>query len=325
MRKNNFITGLIFLLIIALSISCGNKSKKLVYDGDQARIMNKYSEAEKLYLEAQKIDPSNALAYNNYGVLLQIQKHWEASLKNFKKALTLFKDNKNKAIVLNNIGLNFDLQGKYKEAKPYYGKSITLNPTYYESYTNLGSVYLALNQYDEAIKIFSKAMTLIEQIQIVNKVYAIQNTSQFMVLAFIKKGDTEHAEQILDSLVQMNPFNDTNYSFLGDIYLLKKDFKKAKQQYEKALSIKNNSLNALLGYALTLANMKDFTNALKNIDAARLLNDKSALLYINSGKIYSQMKKHDKAMEEWKKGLKLHPNNEDLKVLIAGKHSKQKK
>ncbi|MFC1851791.1 tetratricopeptide repeat protein [candidate division CSSED10-310 bacterium] len=308
---------IIQFLLASLLISCGDKSKKLVFEADQLRMMNKYDEAEKLYKKSIEIDSNNGLAYNNYGVLLQIQKKYDDALKNFQKALELFPETKEKVIATNNIGLNFDLQGEYDTAIKYYLQALELNPSYYEGCHNLGSVYLAQNDLDNAIKTLSKAIKLIETGDIVNKAAAIQNSSQFLALAYFRKGELEITEKIIAGLIHLNPFNEMNYAVLGDVYIKKQAYKEATDQFLKGLSCNPNSLNSRAGLGLALAYMGELDKAIEEINIALTLNKDTVIARKNAGLVYKMKGDLERAQKEWEAGLKIDPKDQALQQLLA--------
>ena len=50
-------------------------------------------------------------------------------------------------------------QGKYQESIPYFQKALQIEP-YFTTYSNLGTAYLFLKQYSNAVEMFEKAVAL---------------------------------------------------------------------------------------------------------------------------------------------------------------------
>jgi tetratricopeptide (TPR) repeat protein len=85
--------------------------------------LNRYEEAEKEYKEALRINPDDALAHYNLGVLL------------------------------------YELK-RYDEAEKEYREALRINPDYAEAHGNLGILLKNLNRKDEAKKEFEIARNL---------------------------------------------------------------------------------------------------------------------------------------------------------------------
>ncbi|PIV27968.1 MAG: hypothetical protein COS36_03850, partial [Candidatus Altarchaeum sp. CG03_land_8_20_14_0_80_32_618] len=64
--------------------------------------LKRYEEAEKEYREAIKINPKDADAHNNLGILLKNLKRYEEAEKEFREAIKI---NPNDADAHNNLGI----------------------------------------------------------------------------------------------------------------------------------------------------------------------------------------------------------------------------
>jgi len=88
--------------------------------------LKRYEEAEKEYRVAIRINPNDAEAHNNLGILLKNLKH-------------------------------------YEEAEKEYREAIRINPNYAEAHNNLGVLLYDLRRYEEAEKELLKTKELFEK------------------------------------------------------------------------------------------------------------------------------------------------------------------
>ena len=117
----------------------------------------KLQDAERLYSEVLKINPTNPAANNNLGTLLFSLRKLEESEKYCKKAIELKPDyaeaHKNLGIILQNLN-------RFDEAEVSFKKAIELKPDYAEAHFNLGNTLKTLGRLDEAEKSYKKAIEL---------------------------------------------------------------------------------------------------------------------------------------------------------------------
>ncbi|MBN2383263.1 tetratricopeptide repeat protein [bacterium] len=304
-------------------VNCDDKGLRLLSQADQARMMQKYEQADRLYQEALALNPKHGTIHNNYGILLQIQKRWDEALSHFQQAAELYTDPQNKALAVNNIGMNYDIQGDYDQAKIYYQKSLEINPEYYEANLNLGTIYFVNNELPQAIASFEKTLQIIQKSTAnFNKSAAVQNTSQFLALCYLKTNETGKAEQIVNNLLQIDPFNERNYSLMGDVFSKKGQLEQAQTSYMKALNFNANSINAQAGLALVLAKLGEIEKAEEAIKFALQINPEAAITYLNAGLIYQIKGDLTQAIQNWQTGLKYDPNNPELIRLLTEHNAK---
>ncbi|MBL7129562.1 MAG: tetratricopeptide repeat protein [Ignavibacteria bacterium] len=143
----------------------------LAYNGQKM-----YKKSEETYEKALMLDPENALLLNNYAYNLS-----ERGVK-LKKALAMAKvaiekDPKN-ASYLDTIGWVYFKLGKYKSAKKYIEKSLSINGSSAVVLEHLGDVFKAMDDYNNAIKYWNKALEINPgNEQLIEKRNALKNTA----------------------------------------------------------------------------------------------------------------------------------------------------
>lgn len=111
----------------------------------------KFSEAEKEYFKALKINPKEPMVYNNLGVIYMNQKKWEKAIESFKKELEI---NPNYDHALYNLGVVYYQIKEEEKARNLWEKVIEVNPYYLSAYLNLANYYQKQNQKEKTIYYF---------------------------------------------------------------------------------------------------------------------------------------------------------------------------
>jgi superkiller protein 3 len=86
-----------------------------------------YSEAVYAYTKAVKIDPTSGLAHSNLAMSLVIQGKYKEAASIYLKSITLFNNNKEKAISWNRLGNVYRKMNDYENAKKAYQNAIKLS------------------------------------------------------------------------------------------------------------------------------------------------------------------------------------------------------
>ena len=119
--------------------------------------LNRFTEAEKEYREAIRINPNAEKAHNNLGGLLCNSKRFKEAEREFREAIRI---NPNNAGVHYNFGLLLYTSKRFKEAEREFRAAIRINPNYSEAHNNLGILLVRLNKLEEAEKEFREAIRI---------------------------------------------------------------------------------------------------------------------------------------------------------------------
>jgi type IV pilus assembly protein PilF len=130
------------------------------------------------------------------GVLAQQAGRLQEAFTEYERAVELNPDN---ADAHHALGILLHLAfNRPEEAIEHYEKAIAVRPTFSEAKSNLGNVYLSLNRYDEAIKLYKEALNDM----LYPTPYIAQNNLGW---ALYKKGDKAQALQNIKAAVTTNP------------------------------------------------------------------------------------------------------------------------
>lgn len=167
-----------------------------------------------------------AQIHYDLGVQAQKENRIHAAYREYKQALTLddqFADA--------HFAMGLLLQGAYhrpSEAIAQYQKTLALDPTYTKAKVNLGTVYLNLHQYDQAISLFKEALN--------DMAYSTPYIAESdLGWALFEKGQVADAVDHIRSATTMNPKYCLGYRQLGDVYRAGKHTRRACEQYQRYL------------------------------------------------------------------------------------------
>lgn len=159
-----------------------------------------YSQEEKnnekaipLLKKALELDPDNALAFGNVGLILFEQKQYGKAIVAFNKAL---ETETNNASFYLTRGLSYHNLGKTEEAIKDYREALRLYPHYYEANFNLAALSIEAGRYDDAILLFTLAVRL--RPQDYESYYGLGR-------AYAGKKDFPRAREFLDAALKINP------------------------------------------------------------------------------------------------------------------------
>lgn len=107
-----------------------------------------YEDALTIYINASKINPSEAIVYNNIGLIYKHFQSLNLAVENFQKALSL-KNNYLSAIY--NLGSSYRSLGEIKNALDCYQNLLNISPKYYKAYYGLGVTFYYYKNLNKSI------------------------------------------------------------------------------------------------------------------------------------------------------------------------------
>ena len=181
-------------------------------------------------------------------------------------------------------------EGKYEEALKKFQEILKDHPDVFELHINLGNIYYEMGDYEKAEKEFN---------------YVIQEA---------EKHRDKLGDEVTDDIIARA------YAGIGNCYVKKKDYSKAKEYYEK--SIKTYANNA--GVAFNLGEIYyaegNMDKALEMYSLASKLKPSWALPYYKLGYVYLAKAQLNKSLEAFKKFLSMtdenSPKYKEVKGLI---------
>merc|ERR1712038_555642 len=222
---------------------------------------------------------------------------------------------------------------KFDEALSAYDEAVALDPTNMTFISNKAAVYLTSKQYDECIKACLEAVEVgkANRAPFEDRAKAYTRCAK----AYQKKGDLTNAIEMCKS-AQLESFDKATQRLLknmelekrqkdaldyqdddkaeeakqtGNTHYRNKEYGKAVECYEEAVKRAPKNAPIRNNLAAALCKIMDFNGAKREIEVALDLDPKYVKAWARKADIEVLMKENHKALESYKKGLELDPNN----------------
>jgi Tfp pilus assembly protein PilF len=169
--------------------------------------------------------------------------------------------------LLNFLGLVYFRKGKYEIAEQKYLKAIELKPTFSEARNYLAVNYMEMQRWDDAV-LQLKAVTD-------DLFYQGQDSAGINLgLAYLGKGDTEKALQVMKGSVAAYPRNPQARVTLGRVYFALNKLDLAIEEFRRAVELAREYVNAHYYLGLTLMKAKENSAAINEFkEVVRLAPD----------------------------------------------------
>lgn len=219
-------------------------------------------------------------------------------------------------------GLQLLSAGEYVKAMEEFERAITSSPVRGDAYFHRGEAFYALGRFDKAVKSYGDAIRFNHYASTYDERHIAEQACMKRGIIFHNQGDLEQARKDFAQAVIFNPYNVSAHTHLGmvyrdagyyesalhsftaaigrasrnaDIRCLRADLfamlgkmDKALEDYNKAVALNHQHIQALYGRAIILLNQNRRTDALKDLTAVQKIkpNDVMALAlhaYVNIG------------------------------------------
>jgi len=307
-------------------------AEELLQRGDLYWYQGNQTAARESYQEAVAADPTLAIAYARWGLLLTLQlKHDEALIRT-RRAVELSPSDPE---ILMIHGMALEWAGEISEAIQYINQALELNPNnatahaflaeaYIDSnrpdealikaqyaielepenmwaWRNLGYVYENLGQYDKALESYQQALA----IQPLSSIYMSLGRNEFVKVG----ADFQQALNYFRSATEVDPRNPQVYAELGRAYWLLED-------YDTAITILQTGIAqdptfgvnyAYLGYVYF--NQQNFEQAIVQLQQAITFGYSTEAVYYHLGLSLAFVEECDKAVGWLQRALELNPDS----------------
>lgn len=303
------------LRIYARGIKQAKNPAKILNARGELYLKNTHHErALKDFLEAARLDTTNANIYQNLANHYYKLGNLDKNVYYCKKAIKVTKSNSYKARLYNDLGATYDQQGKYDLAKEAFLMAIRANNGYKKAYENLEIVLEAKNEPDAALVLFNKgqiADTDSKALRLYDK--AILTRPQFL-MAHVEKADIlntyhqySHAIKSYSRALLLAP----KYSWLwrsrGKVFHKIDKYKSALYNYDKALKLNPHSAYIYHLKSFAYQQLGDIKQATAMVDSAIKYRPYYHFYYTRKGILLSFQKKEKQAKAYFDFVLHLDP------------------
>lgn len=245
----------------------------------------KYSEAERIYLNLLKLNKNHAGIWQNLGTVYYEQGEYLKALDCLNKALII---DASQAIYHYTIALILEKM-QIDSAIQAYQKAIELNPKLVSAYNNLGNIFLLHNQIEKAEEIFKKAIT--------------NNPLHFG--GYLNLGNLllEQRQQIDEAILyykQAFDLNPNNAEILNNLSL--------------AYKLKNNDSDSFLYQTLSYFKQGKFEETVKLCKQGISIENENPIYYLYLLRSLHGLGRNKELIEEVKLALQILPNNVLIQV-----------
>lgn len=272
-----------------------------------------YQKALEYDQKAMQIDESDPLVRNGIGwstYNLAIENNYnQEQLKiaegHFKKAISLDPEF---AIGHNNLGVVYLALEEYQEALSSFQTAMSLDPKYKKPYLNIGSTYLAQKKYDKVLEYYQQALEIDP-----NYALAYYAIADF----YFRQKKYNEAVISLQKSQKLDPNYLDTYKQLAEVFIEQGQSQKAIDELNKGLKVKEDG-----GFYIALANIYRDLGETKKADelfakGLSLQPTSSAAYQYNIGSQLKREGKFKEAKEQLIKALALDPKNTSTYITFA--------
>jgi tetratricopeptide (TPR) repeat protein len=205
-----------------------------------------YKAALAKYEEAANVDPKCAMAFNNWGYILLLNGDTNGAIPKFEHAITLDPEIILPYQNLANIKLS---ENRPKEANTYYEIGAAKNSNSERLYNDWGLMLLDQTDYPGAIAKFTKAIELGPKYS-----YAYNNRGYTLA----QQGTLDEALIDYKMATELDPKYVMAYVNWGYTLIKKRDYRQAINKFRKAVELDQTSLDGYFGWADALRDQKKY-------------------------------------------------------------------
>jgi protein O-GlcNAc transferase len=197
------------------------------------------------------------------------------------------------------LGATLQRKKKLSEAIYCMEKSIEIDPTDAETYSNLAITYKLNNEFDKAIDNLKLSIKI-------NEKYI----APYCILSNIYKeiGEKKIALYYLLKIYKKNKKNISILNDLGNLYIELGSYNKAEKMFEEALKINSNIAEVYNNIGSLKRYQKKIKEAEFNYIKSIELNPQVAEFYNNLGVLLMDSRRYYEALEKFKKAINLNEN-----------------
>jgi stress-induced-phosphoprotein 1 len=243
----------------------------------------------------------------------------------------------NKAEHEKDLGNEAYKKKQFEDALKHYNTAKDLDPNNMVYYTNIAAVKLELGQYEEAIEDCNKAIevgkankasfqniakayarigsayTKLDRLDNAIKAYNSSLTEHRIPEILKKLQEVEKLKKDRDTKAYVDPQKAKEEKEKGNEYFKNADYPNAIKFYSEAMKRDPTDYVLYSNRAACFTKLGEYLEGMKDCDKCLEINPNFAKAYSRKGLLYYMKKDYAKAIEVYERGLKLEPENKELK------------
>jgi tetratricopeptide (TPR) repeat protein len=301
--KNNFFNGnldgvgLILSRLIAIS---PNDAELHALYALHFLSLNDSERGKEHFVKAQKFAPNNVFVLYAKAMNSLVEKKYNDAVQTANKSIG---ENALHPFPYNVIGAVHFEKSQFDLAKINFHKAIEINPEYVPAYTNLGFLFLRIEDLLHAKENFKKALDL-----------SPKNPSNLygMALAYDQEGNINIAKNFLQSCLEIKPSHTDALEKLAELQLKSGQYSEAEKTGEKLKIYEKDSADLIQAEAaLRLGDTKKSLSLLKNI------NSNNPHVKYLTGLCLIDEKKYSDAIQQMKNVVRVDENHAAAQISIV--------
>ncbi|MCR4814439.1 MAG: tetratricopeptide repeat protein [Lachnospiraceae bacterium] len=285
-------------LIVGLSLfaACSSKEGNKTKEGIQSIQAGDFEGAFTLFEEAEAEKENPVYLNRGIGLAYMGQNQYDLALESFEKALAADGSVPGDVDYDINyyIGVCFYKLGRYEDAKARFDAILALREKDVDAYVERGTVLLALDQKDEAIADFNKAVELSpKDYGLFIDIYCILSEA----------GERTTGASYLQNAVDSGDKKMPDYD-KGRLYFYLEDYSNARDFLEKAKGSGNGSEELILLLGQCYENLNDRNYAI-TVYQSYLATGQSKAVYNQMGMCYAATGDYENALAAFQNGIGL--------------------
>ena len=286
-----------------------NKRFSLAYSllGEIYQEIRDYEKSTAYYEKATELNPWSFKDYFNLGRIYQVMKKFTQAVKAYAKACELKPDHLNAHI---NAAKSYYELKDYNSALIYGERAEQIDPDVSEVQKVLGDIYESQKDHDHAIASYKRALE------------TDSNNPEIMTslaVAYLRTNRNSSAKELLTSVIQIQPDNNTAYQYLGFCYL--GFYYQAGEAYKREQE-QDNSNPAIIASLVEERN-ETLGKSIESYKKAIEINDKDWQAHKGLGVAYAIKGTNNKdktlrakAIQQWRLSLDIKPDQPNRERLL---------
>lgn len=209
------------------------------------------------------------------------------------------KEDESNAMVFYTKGLLVEAMKNYDDALKNYKKALRLKPMYLDAMRGMISVFDSKQDYENLLKVAQKAHNL-----------SPDNPRYTLILAkgYLSKGQLAESIEYFQHTTNLSPKLSEGYKGLGDVSMVKKDYKEAQTHYNMALDLNKSDIKILNSIGLSYVKLGNIKEAITRYKLALKLDPFDARVLFNMAYAFEKSGQYEQARRYYNQALHYRPD-----------------
>lgn len=191
-------------------------------------------------------------------------------------------------------------RGRLREAQECFDRVLEVHPAHRAALEGLGEVHARGNDHARACEFLERALEAGERTE--HLLYLVANACR-------GAQRRDRALRYLAELVELNPGHVRGLTRLGEAYLERKDFERAREHFSRALELESHNIFALRGLASAQRGRRKYREAIPVWEELVRLDPQDHRALVRLGEAYAHEGDRANARRAYELALRIDPEN----------------